>query len=82
MVEVSGRFLASLDEVDPGEWNRITGIDYPFLRHEFLYGLERTGCTRAETGWQPCHLTLTDDAGLGSPPMAAVETSMPTPALS
>jgi predicted N-acyltransferase len=64
VVEVSGRFLASLDEVDPGEWNRITGIDYPFLRHEFLYGLERTGCTRAETGWQPCHLTLSDDAGL------------------
>ena len=25
------------------------------MRHEFLWGLEQTGCTNAKTGWQPCH---------------------------
>ena len=39
----------------------MTGEAYPFLRHEFLYGLEKTDCTTAETGWQPCHLLLRDD---------------------
>jgi predicted N-acyltransferase len=57
-VERSAEFLASLAEIDSGLWNGITGADYPFLRHEFLHGLEKTGCTTAETGWQPCHLLL------------------------
>ena len=55
-------FITSLDQVSAARWNGITGTDYPFLRHEFLYGLEKTGCTTAETGWQPCHLVLSEGA--------------------
>ncbi len=57
-IAFSSEFITSLDRIPATTWNGVTGTDYPFLRHEFLYGLERTGCTTAETGWQPCHLVL------------------------
>lgn len=53
------RFLRSLAEIPAADWDAIAGGDYPFLRHAFLYGLERSGCTTAESGWQPLHLLLT-----------------------
>ncbi len=56
--EFSTQFLTSLDQIPAEQWNSITGLDYPFLRHEFLLGLEKTACTTAETGWQPCHAVL------------------------
>jgi len=67
MVQITGKpeftaeFLSSLEQIPAAQWNAITGEDYPFLRHEFLYGLEQTGCTTAETGWQPCHAVLRQD---------------------
>jgi len=63
-VTVTAEFLTSLDQIDRSVWNGITGLDYPFLRHEFLHGLETTGCTNADSGWQPCHLILRDDTGV------------------
>lgn len=63
-MEVTAEFLSSLDQIPASDWNAVTGTDYPFLRHEFLYGLEQSGCTSAETGWQPCHLLLRDAAGI------------------
>ena len=63
-MELTAEFLTSLDQVTAADWNAIAGEDYPFLRHEFLYGLEKTGCTTAESGWQPCHLGLRDTQGL------------------
>ncbi len=56
-------FLASLDGISRELWNSVTGLDYPFMRHEFLHGLEQTGCTSADTGWQPRHLVLRDESG-------------------
>ena len=58
MADFTAEFLTSLDRISATQWNCITGTDYPFLRHEYLYGLEKTACTTAETGWQPCHLLL------------------------
>ena len=60
----TAEFLGSLEQIPAGQWNAITGTDYPFLRHEFLYGLEQTGCACPDTGWQGCHLLLRDAAGL------------------
>jgi predicted N-acyltransferase len=59
--EFSARFLTSLEQIEPQTWDAVTGEDYPFLRHQFLYGMELTNCTTAETGWQPCHLILEQD---------------------
>ncbi len=54
----AAEFVTSLRDVNAAEWNAVAGTDYPFLRHEFLHGLETTGCAAAESGWQPCHLVL------------------------
>src|SRR5687767_14496653 len=56
----------SIDELDPKQWNALSGTDVPFLRHEFLAALEHTGCIGADTGWTPAYLSLTDNRGLAA----------------
>lgn len=36
----------------------------PFVRHEFLHALERTGCVGGRSGWLPQHLLLRRDGQL------------------
>ena len=55
---LEARFLSSIKQVAPAQWNELSGTDYPFIRHEFLLALEQSGSTDGESGWQPCHLTL------------------------
>ena len=55
---LEARFLPTLSLVDRGAWNALAGTDYPFLRREFLLALEESGCTDADSGWQPYHVTL------------------------
>lgn len=59
-----------LSEVPAGQWNSLVPADAPFLRHEFLAALERTGCVNAETGWVPQHIVLHERAGTA--PIGAV----------
>jgi predicted N-acyltransferase len=54
-------FLSSITQITAAQWNQISGTDYPFIRHEFLLALEQSGSTNAESGWQPCHLTVLRD---------------------
>ena len=61
---LTAEFLTSLAQIPAAEWDSIAGTDYPFLRHAFLHGLEKTACTTADTGWQPCHLLLRRDSEL------------------
>ena len=58
--------LTDLTEFPAAEWNALTGTANPFLRHEFLAGLEATGSLSAEVGWQPYHLLLHDASGLAA----------------
>lgn len=51
----------SIKEIDEAQWQRWFPDDYPFLRWQFLAGLEDSGCTDARSGWQPLHLILRDD---------------------
>ena len=46
---------SALAEVNCERWNALLDDDYPFLKHQFLLGLEKTGCTTAENGWTPTH---------------------------
>ncbi len=52
------RFLSEIEQLDAGQWNSICGNNYPFIRHEFLAALERTGCVEKQTGWEPHHATV------------------------
>lgn len=48
----------SIRDISALDWDHWFGGDYPFLRHDFLLGLEDTGCTTAESGWAPHHMVL------------------------
>jgi len=48
----------SLAGVSAAEWNALDPDGNPFLRHEFLHGLEATGCLGRATGWFPRHVLL------------------------
>ncbi|HHX82930.1 MAG TPA: N-acetyltransferase [Pseudomonadaceae bacterium] len=63
MTDATPRFLHSLAEIPAADWNALVGVDYPFLRHEFLSALESTGCVSTASGWTPCHLLLEDAEG-------------------
>lgn len=52
----------TLGGVDPAAWNRLAH-GHPFLRHEFLHGLEQTGCVGPRTAWRPAHVLLTGAGG-------------------
>jgi hypothetical protein len=62
----TAEFLTSLTQISAAHWNAVADTDYPFLRHDFLLGLETTGCTTADTGWQPYHLILRRDGKLAA----------------
>ena len=53
----------SLATIEPDEWNRLSNQNNPFLRHEFLYGLESTNCLQPE-GWISRHITIESDGKL------------------
>ncbi len=55
--------ITSLQPVAPAAWNALAG-DSPFLRHEFLTALERSGCVGRRTAWQPAYLLAKDGAEL------------------
>ncbi len=63
--------VPNLDQVSAAAWNQLRGTDNPFLRHEFLSALERTGCVGAGTGWEPRHALLhaDDDTLVGAVPL-------------
>ncbi len=55
---MKARFINSIEQVSTGAWNKVTGTDYPFLRHEFLHALEASQSVCATRGWQPQHLLI------------------------
>ncbi len=65
------KLIHHLNEISASAWNALEGgIDNPFLRHEFLAGLEQHGCVGEHWGWLPHHLALYDSARLiGAVPM-------------
>ena len=61
--------IESLQDVPATDWNNLVPDDNPFLRHEFLAGLERYKCLD-EHGWYPAHiLAYTGDKLAGALPL-------------
>jgi predicted N-acyltransferase len=54
----------SLAGIDAPSWNLMVPDNHPFLRHEFLEGLERYGCVTEAVGWLPRHFLLYEDKQL------------------
>lgn len=55
-------FIATLEQVSATQWNSLCESDYPFIRHQFLAALERSGSLGDGSGWHPHHL-LVHEAG-------------------
>ncbi len=53
-----------IDQIPAQAWNALHDGN-TFVSHEFLHGLELTGCVKPETGWTPQHLVLYADASRG-----------------
>ena len=64
----------SIAGLDPAAWNALGAAANPFVRHEFLAALERTGCVGRGSGWVPRYLTLSDDRGLAAAVACFVKT--------
>lgn len=58
MPELTLEAVSTLSSIAATQWQTLRSDDYPFLRHDFLLGLESTGCTTAASGWQPNHLII------------------------
>jgi len=56
--------------IPASDWDALDTASNPFLSHAFLEALESCGCVGGDSGWQPDHLLLRDDAGrlLGAVP--------------
>jgi predicted N-acyltransferase len=55
--------VGRLAQVPAADWDALDTGDNPFLGHAFLEALESCGCVGGDTGWEPQHVVLRDDAG-------------------
>jgi predicted N-acyltransferase len=51
----------SIAEIAKQNWNSLLLDNNPFLRHEFLYALEKHNCVGEHFGWLPRHIAIYDD---------------------
>lgn len=61
---MDAQFHSSVASIGSEIWNRLRHNDYPFLRYEFFDALEQSQCTSIKSGWQPHHLTLSDNGNV------------------
>ncbi len=54
-------FIESITQIESSCWNGIINTDYPFIQYDFLLGLEKSGATTNQSGWQPYHLIVRVD---------------------
>ncbi len=62
-MNLSIRKVQTLREIPATEWNSLVPEDNPFLRHEFLAGLEQYKCLD-DHGWYPAHMLAYGSEGL------------------
>ncbi|HRD77795.1 MAG TPA: GNAT family N-acetyltransferase, partial [Hyphomicrobiaceae bacterium] len=62
------KVIERIEEVPAADWNRLAVPDgapaNPFVMHEFLAALERSGSVGPRTGWAPRHLVLRETGAL------------------
>ena len=58
------RTVQHIGEIPAADWDRLFDAHaHPVLSHAFLHTLEATGAVGGDTGWQPHHQVIVDDAG-------------------
>jgi len=70
-VEWTVRWLDSIDEADPEQWDKLAlPLPTPLMEWQWLYDLEASGSISPRYGWKPHHLTIWDKERLvGTAPL-------------
>ncbi len=59
---ITVRSLDAIRDISAGDWNKLATPEgqpfNPFIRHEFLSALEKSGSVAIETGWRPHHIVI------------------------
>ena len=55
---LKAEIIRSISLIGAADWNACAPSGNPFLSHAFFLALEQSGCTTADTGWQPYHLVI------------------------
>jgi predicted N-acyltransferase len=55
--EYSLRHIDTLDDISQQDWNALTGNSNPFVRYEYLHGLEHFDCLNGH-GWTSRHIAV------------------------
>ena len=58
MSEISARMAEGVISFDRDDWDACAGSANPFVSHDFLAALERSGSAVARTGWQPVPIAI------------------------
>jgi uncharacterized protein len=61
-VPLKAAVIGRIAEVPAADWDALDASGHPFLKHAFLDALEATGCVGGDTGWQPAHIVVRDEA--------------------
>ena len=57
-------FLKTILDIEKSEWDAINKDGYPFIKFDFLSGLEVNKCACPSTGWYPFHATIREKNSL------------------
>ena len=52
----------SMSEIDSQQWNSMLHSNNPFMKHEFLNGLETCQCVTSNKGWLASHIAIYSDS--------------------
>ncbi len=66
---------STLADASAAEWNALNADGNPFVRHEFLFALETTGCLGEASGWHPRYFFIHDEGELVAAVAAYVKTN-------
>jgi uncharacterized protein len=67
-MNATAEMIGSVNEIPAAVWDSLANPNpdhfNPFVSHGFLSALEESGCTMADTGWQPHHAVLRNNGAI------------------
>ncbi len=77
MTDLTIKLHDRVADIGESVWEGLRSDDNPFTSFAYLDALESTGCVDRQSGWQPLHLSLSDDNGVrGVMPLYVKQHSM------
>ncbi|HFC93203.1 MAG TPA: N-acetyltransferase [Leucothrix mucor] len=52
------KFHSQIKDIPQEQWNALVKDNHPFIKHQFLYAMEKHHCVGSKFGWIPCHMAV------------------------